>query len=377
MQRKVHGAEFKAKVVLEALKEQKTINEIAAVFKVHPTQVSQWKRQALDELSQLFSQKRGRQVKEQEELKMALYQEIGQLKFELDWVKKKWESSLETKRGLVEADHSRLTVQRQCQRLGLKRSTAYYQAREERAVHLVLKHRLDELYTAWPFYGTRRMTAYLQQEGHAVNRKRVQRLMREMGLEAIYPKRSLSQPMPGHRIYPYLLRDCTIARPNQVWSTDITYIRLSQGFLYLVAIMDWYSRYVLSWRLSNSLDSRFCLESLDQSLEQTKPEIFNTDQGSQFTSLEFTGRLEQAEIRISMDGRGRALDNVFVERLWRTVKYEEVYLKGYQTVPEARNSLDCYFQFYNHQRLHQALDYRTPHQIYSESVALGSKGEKS
>ena len=268
-------------------------------------------------------------------------------------------------------------MQRQCQLLGLKRSTAYYQAREERAVHLVLKHRLDELYTAWPFYGTRRMTAYLQQEGHAVHRKRVQRLMREMGLEAIYPKRSLSQPMAGHRIYPYLLRDCTIARPNQVWSTDITYIRLSQGFLYLVAIMDWYSRYVLSWRLSNSLDSRFCLEALEQSLEQAKPEIFNTDQGSQFTSLEFTGRLEQAEIRISMDGRGRALDNVFVERLWRTVKYEEVYLKGYQTVPEARNSLDCYFRFYNHQRLHQALDYRTPQQIYSESVALGSKGEKS
>jgi putative transposase len=274
----------------------------------------------------------------------------------------------------LEAEHGRLTVQRQCQLLGLSRSTAYYQERAESAVNLVLKHRLDELYTAWPFYGSRRMTAHLQQEGHAVNRKRVQGLMREMGLEAIYPKRSLSQPMPGHRIYPYLLRDCTIARPNQVWSTDITYIRLSQGFLYLVAVMDWYSRYVLSWQLSNSLDSHFCLEALDQSLKQATPEIFNTDQGSQFTSMEFTGRLEQADIRISMDGRGRALDNIFVERLWRTVKYEDVYLKDYQTVAEARKSLECYFQFYNCQRLHQALDYRTPYQVYSAPVTLCMEG---
>lgn len=225
---------------------------------------------------------------------------------------------------------------------------------------------LDEQYTRTPFYGVRRMTAWLQAAGEAINHKRVARLLRTMGLEAVYPKPRLSQPVAGHRIYPYLLRGVAVKQINQVWSTDITYIRLAGGFIYLAAVLDWYSRYVLSWAVSVTLDARFCLEALEQALAGGQPEVFNTDQGSQFTSQAFTGRLEQAGVRVSMDGRGRALDNVFVERLWRTVKYEDVYLKDYETVPAAVAGLGDYFRFYNEERLHQALGYRTPAAVYQE-----------
>jgi putative transposase len=223
---------------------------------------------------------------------------------------------------------------------------------------------LDAPYTATPFYGTRRMTAWLRSQGYAVNRKRVTRLMRQMGMEAIYTKPQLSQPGVGHKIYPYLLRGVKIERVNHVWSADITYIRLQQGFIYLVAVIDWWSRYVLSWAVSVTLDGYFCLEALERALRGGRPEIFNTDQGAQFTSRAFTERLRQGEIQISMDGRGRALDNVFVERLWRSVKYEEVYLREYNTVREARQGLGRYFGFYNEERLHQALGYRTPAAVY-------------
>ncbi len=223
---------------------------------------------------------------------------------------------------------------------------------------------LDEQYTKTPFYGVERMTAWLRQQGYAVNPKRVRRLVRLMGLEALYPKPRTSIPVAGARRYPYLLRDRTIQRVNDVWSTDITYIRMHQGFLYLVAVLDWYSRYVLSWQLSNTLDTGFCLEALEDALRFGQPQIFNTDQGGQFTSAAYTGRLEQAGIQISWDGRGRALDNAFVERLWRSVKWEEVYLKDYRTVAEAVSGLERYFQFYNQERLHQALGYQTPAQVY-------------
>jgi putative transposase len=227
---------------------------------------------------------------------------------------------------------------------------------------------LDEQYTRTPFYGIRRMTAWLRREGYEVNPKRVRRLSQVMGLETIYPKPNLSAAGKGHVIYPYLLRDVRIERPDQVWSTDITYIRLRQGFVYLVAVIDWFSRYVLSWELSVSLDAQFCLSALDWALQHGKPEIFNTDQGAQFTSKEFISRLKDKEIRISMDGRGRALDNVFVERLWRSVKYEEVYIKDYENVPESRSGLGNYFDFYNTRRLHQSLDYCTPIEIYNGSA---------
>ena len=226
---------------------------------------------------------------------------------------------------------------------------------------------LDEQYTRTPFYGVRKMVWWLDEQGYPVNAKRVRRLMRLMGLEAIYPKPRLSLPAPGHRIYPYLLRDLIISRPDQAWCSDITYIRLRGGFIYLVAVMDWFSRYVLAWEVSVSLETSFCVSALNWALERGRPDIFNTDQGAQFTSHDFTGRLEDHGIDISMDGRGRVMDNIFIERLWRTVKYEEIYLKDYPDVPEAMANLKIYFGFYNHQRPHQALGYQTPAAIYFQT----------
>jgi putative transposase len=241
----------------------------------------------------------------------------------------------------------------------------YYEPKPENPEDLRLMRLMDEQFMKTPFYGVLRMMEWLKNLKEMVNVKRVRRLLRKMGLMAIYPKRNLSKPSPGHKIYKYLLRGLAILRPNQVWSTDITYIRLVQGFVYLVAIIDWHSRYVLSWGLSVTLESNFCLEALDRAIRcHGKPDIFNTDQGSQFTSLDFTGRLKAEGIRISMDGRGRALDNIFVERLWRSVKYEEVYLHDYATVPEATQGLKKYFVFYNAERQHQSLDYQTPQEVY-------------
>lgn len=260
--------------------------------------------------------------------------------------------------------HPNLSIQQQCTLLGLPRSSYYYEPKGESAENLLYMKMLDQEYLAHPFYGIVQMTTWLRSQGHRVNEKRVRRLMRLMGLEAIYPKPRLSQGDKEHRKYPYLLRNMEITYPNQVWTMDITYIPLWKGYAYLVAVMDWYSRYVLSWRLSNSLAVTFCLEALDEALTVAKPEIMNTDQGSQFTSLEFTGRLEQEGIRISMDGRGRVFDNIFIERLWRSVEYEEVYLKEYGSVQECAQNLGAYFRFYNQERFHQSLANRTPQQVY-------------
>jgi putative transposase len=265
---------------------------------------------------------------------------------------------------LIEVGHPELSVRRQCELLGLSRSSLYYEPAGETAENLRLLRRIDEQYTACPFYGSRRMTAWLLTQGEAVNRKRVQRLLRLMGLEALYPKPRLSAPGRGHRIYPYLLRDVRIERPDQVWSTDITYIPLKAGFMYLAAVIDWYSRYVIAWRLSNTLDGSFCLEMLEEAMRRGRPEVFNTDQGVQFTAAAFTGKLQSAGVAVSMDGRGRCLDNVFVERLWRSVKYEDVYLRGYEAVPALAEGLGRYFAFYNEERLHQSLDYQAPAVVY-------------
>jgi len=268
---------------------------------------------------------------------------------------------------MLEPDHPRISLRRQCDLLGLSRSTAYYRRRPGDPENLALKEAIDRQYTARPFYGVPRMTAHLRREGWEVNPKRVRRLMREMDLMAIYPKRRLSLPDRAHPAYPYLLRGLRIERPDHVWASDITYVRLRGGFVYLTAILDWHSRYVVSWELSNTLDAGFCMAALERALTISQPEIFNSDQGSQYTSEAFTGRLKAAGIRISMDGRGRAFDNIFVERLWRTVKYEEVYLKDYTGVVEARESLARYFRFYNHERPHQALGWRTPAEAYFET----------
>ena len=249
--------------------------------------------------------------------------------------------------------------------LGLARSSYYYEPVPESEENLLLMRLLDEQYTRTPFYGTRKMTAWLHTQGYLVDRKRVRRLLHLMGLEAIYPKPRTSVPGLTEQRYPYLLRGMSIERCNQVWSCDITYIRLQRGFIYLMAMIDCYSRYVLSWEVSVTLDTSFCLEALDRALRVATPEIFNTDQGVQFTSTEFTSRLKAADIRISWDGRGGAFDTIFVERLWRSVKYEEVYIKDYQSVPDAVSNLQAYFTFYNHERLHQSLDYQTPAQVYT------------
>ncbi len=275
---------------------------------------------------------------------------------------------MSTKRTLIEPDHPGLSLRRQCELLGLNRSSWYYQPVTESPENLQLMRWIDEQYTRTPFYGWPRMTAYLrEQRGALVNHKRVQRLMQIMGLQAIYPKPRTTVAAPEHRIYPYLLRGVTIEQADQVWSADITYIPMVQGFMYLVAILDWFSRYVVAWQLSNTLDGRFCREALESALQQSKPGIFNTDQGVQFTATAFSDTLERAGVRISMDGRGRALDNVFVERLWRTVKYENVYLMDYASVPELEAGLQTYFHFYNHERLHQSLGYHTPASVYLSS----------
>ena len=265
---------------------------------------------------------------------------------------------------MIEPAHLGLSLRRQCELLGLNRSTLYYQPASESVYNLHLMRLIDEQYLRTPFYGWPRMTAYLQRQGYTGNAKRVRRLMQKMGLQALYPKAKTSVAATGHKIYPYLLRGLPIVRPNQVWSADITYIPMHLGFMYLVAIIDWFSRYVIAWQLSNTLDGYFCLDVIQQALDQEQPEVFNTDQGAQFTAQDFIACLEKADVRISMDGRGRALDNIFIERLWRSVKYEDIYLKDYATVPALETGLSAYFRLYNYERPHQSLGYLTPAEVH-------------
>lgn len=265
---------------------------------------------------------------------------------------------------MVDWGDAGLSIRRQCELLGVSRASVYYEPAGEGEENLRLMRLMDEQYTRAPFYGSRRMVVWLREQGYEVNRKRVARLMELMGIEAVYPKPKLSQPGEGQQIYPYLLEGVEVNRVNQVWSTDITYIRMAGGFVYLVAVMDWFSRFVLSWALSLTMEVDFCLAALQQALRRGRPEIFNSDQGSQFTSEKFTGKLEAQGIAVSMDGRGRCLDNIFIERLWRSLKYEEVYLRDYRLVPEARTGIGRWFQFYNHARPHQSLGYRTPASVY-------------
>ena len=358
--RRVYGAPFKAKVALAAAKGDRTTAQLASQFGIHTSQVTAWKKQLMAQVAELFAdgrQRRADQATDEQEL----YEQIGRLKMEVEWLKKNLPRSAEVKRQCIEPNHKHLSLSRQCQLLGLARSSWYYEPLGESPENLALMREIDRLYIKRPFFGTRKV-----RKAFGINRKRAQRLMRLMGLEAVRPKRSTSRPAPGHKVYPYLLRDLAITRPDQVWASDITYIPLQHGFLYLTAVMDLYSRNVLSWRLSNTLTGDFCVEALDAALSRARPQIFNTDQGAQFTATAFTSRLEKRGIAISMDGRGRALDNVFVERLWRTVKYEEVYLRDYADGWQAKKSLGRYFDFYGHERPHQALGYRTPSEVYAD-----------
>ena len=272
--------------------------------------------------------------------------------------------STEEKRERVEPDHQRIPIYRQCELLGLARSSYYYESTGVSELDLTLMRQIDAQYMETPFYGARRMTAWLSTQGFHVNHKRISRLMRLMGIEAIYPKPKLSVPDNERKIYPYLLKGVEIRRPDQVWSSDITYIPMHRGFVYLVAVMDWYSRYVLSWEVSVTMDVDFCASALERALLKGSPEIFNTDQGSQFTSRQFTGILQAGGIRISMDGKGRAFDNIFIERLWRSVKYENVYIHDYGNVKECVRGISDYFQLYNDRKPHQALGYKRPEEVY-------------
>ena len=272
--------------------------------------------------------------------------------------------SRDQRQAMIDRDHDQLSLVRQCNLLDVSRASVYYRPAPPKAEDLELMALMDRQYLKTPFYGSRKMRVWLRGLGHQVNRKRIRRLMRLMGLEAIYRRPNTSKPAPDNKVYPYLLKGLEINRVDQVWAADITYIPMAQGFLYLVAIMDWHSRHVLAWKLSNTLDTDFCVAALEQALGKGRPEIFNTDQGAQFTSEAFTGLLLEQGVRVSMDGKGRYRDNIFVERLWRSVKYEEVYLKAYQTVAEARTGINAYLEFYNRQRPHQALGYRTPAEVY-------------
>lgn len=274
--------------------------------------------------------------------------------------------SVDQKRSLINYDDGKISVRRQCELIELNRSSLYYAPVRVSAETLRIMNRIDEIYMACPFYGKRRIAAVLQREGIPIGYEKVATLMKKMGLAALYPKRNLSKRNQAHKIYPYLLRDLPIVYANHVWSADITYIRMSGGFMYLIAVIDWFSRYVLGWALSNTLATDFCLEALEMAFVYGKPDIFNTDQGCQFTSEEFTGMLIAREIKISMDGRGRALDNIFIERLWRSLKYENIYLNEYHTPPELKNGVRNYFEFYNNVRPHQSLGYLSPVEVYKK-----------
>lgn len=272
------------------------------------------------------------------------------------------------KRSWIDPSDPHLSVRRQCELLGLHRSNLYYEAVPESEENLTLMRLIDEEYLRRPFLGSRRMELYLEGLGHVISRKKVQRFMRQMGIEGLAPGPRTSVPKKGHTIYPYLLRGIEITRPNQVWACDITYVPMPSGYLYLTAVMDWFSRHVLAWRLSNSMDVEFCIEALEEALSQGRPEIFNTDQGSQFTSQEFTGRLLKESIQISMDGKGRAIDNVMFERLWRSVKYEEIYLKSYSSGADCYEGVKAYFHYYTHDRPHQGLGNRTPWEAFQTAL---------
>ncbi len=354
-------AAFKAQLALSAISEQETMAELARRHKIHPTQIAKWKRELLENAASAFSSDRastdasGGGVASEDR-----GTNCGARFFST----RARALPPEVRKELVTRDEL-LSVRRQCQILGVTRSSLYYKPVAESEEEISLMHEIDKLHLKYPFYGSRKIRVALRAANRVVNRKRVQRLMRKMGLESIAPKPNTSRPTPEHPVFPYLLRNMRIDRVNQVWASDITYIPMAHGFAYLVAIIDWYSRRIMSWRLSNTLDTRFCTEALAEALKCFgAPEIFNTDQGSQFTSTDFTKPLLDRGIKVSMDGRGRWLDNVFVERLWRSLKYEEVYLYAYDDLDAARQGIGAYFDFFNTERPHQALGYQAPAVFY-------------
>ncbi|WP_408636244.1 IS3 family transposase [Pelagibacterium flavum] len=368
--RKQHSPEFKAKVALEALKGEETVSELASRFGIHPTMIHQWKRALLEGASGVFERGGRKKPEIDDEQVKDLHAKIGELAVANDFLSRKLKPlGREVRRGMIEPDHPVLSIGKQCTLLSLSRSSFYYTPKGETEINLALMRRIDEQFLETPFFGVRQMTWHLRNEGHLVNEKRVRRLMRLMGLMPIYQKPNTSRPAKGHKVWPYLLKGLRVERPNQAWAADITYLPMRRGFLYLVAIMDWHTRKVLAWRISNTLEADFCIEALNEAVHKFgPPEVMNTDQGSQFTSFAWTDRLRRMGVRISMDGKGRFLDNIFVERLWRTLKYECVYLHAWETGSQARAGVRDWMEFYNHRRPHSALGGKPPAVIYWQRI---------
>ncbi|MBL9058416.1 MAG: IS3 family transposase [Mangrovicoccus sp.] len=363
--RRNHSPAFKAKVALAAIRGEKTLAELAEQFDVHPNQITQWRSQLLEGASGVFGAVAPVDAAPAVDVK-SLHAKIGELTLENGFFVRRARQggSVAERKTMIDRDHG-LSISRQAKTLGISRGSVYYAPRPTPEADLALMRRIDELHLEYPFAGSRMLKDLLRAEGHTVGRLHVSTLMKKMAIEALYRRPNTSKPAPGHKVYPYLLRNLVISRPNQVWAMDITYIPMARGFVYLAAVVDWFSRKVLAWRLSITLSADFCVEALEEALARHgRPEIFNSDQGSQFTSVDFIKVLKNAEIAISMDGKGAWRDNVFVERLWRTVKYEEVYLRAYASVSEARTSIGRYLSFYNATRPHSSHGGQTPDQAY-------------
>ncbi|WP_173405893.1 IS3 family transposase [Brucella intermedia] len=368
--RRNHSPAFKAKVALAAIRGEQTLVELSQQFDVHANQIKQWKDQLLEGATGVFGDEAKAEPAGPSIDVKTLHAKIGELTLENGFfVQCARQGGIAGRKEMIDREH-KLSVVRQARLLGFSRGSVYYSPRPVSDGDLALMRRIDELHLEYPFAGSRMLQGLLKGEGLETGRLHVATLMKKMGIEAIYRRPNTSKPAPGHKIYPYLLRKLAVTRPNQVWAMDLTYIPMARGFVYLCAVVDWFSRRVLSWRLSITMEADFCIEAVEEALARYgKPDIFNTDQGSQFTSIDFTAVLKKAEIAISMDGKGAWRDNVFVERLWRSIKYEEVYLHAYKTVSEARAGIGRYLNFYNTRRPHSSLDRQTPDQAYFNALA--------
>ncbi|MFK4060827.1 IS3 family transposase [Brucella anthropi] len=368
--RRNHSPAFKAKVALAAIRGEQTLVELSQQFDVHANQIKQWKDQLLEGATGVFGDEAKAEPAGPSIDVKTLHAKIGELTLENGFfVQCARQGGIAGRKEMIDREH-KLSVVGQARLLGFSRGSVYYSPRPVSDGDLALMRRIDELHLEYPFAGSRMLQGLLKGEGLETGRLHVATLMKKMGIEAIYRRPNTSKPAPGHKIYPYLLRKLAVTRPNQVWAMDLTYIPMARGFVYLCAVVDWFSRRVLSWRLSITMEADFCIEAVEEALARYgKPDIFNTDQGSQFTSIDFTAVLKKAEIAISMDGKGAWRDNVFVERLWRSIKYEEVYLHAYKTVSEARAGIGRYLNFYNTRRPHSSLDRQTPDQAYFNALA--------
>ncbi|MCO6180982.1 IS3 family transposase [Ciceribacter sp. RN22] len=368
--RRNHSPAFKAKVALAAIRGEQTLVELSQQFDVHANQIKQWKDQLLEGATGVFGDETKAEPPGPTIDVKTLHAKIGELTLENGFfIRCARQGGIAGRKEMIDREH-KLSVVRQAKLLGFSRGSVYYSPRPVPDGDLALMRRIDELHLDYPFAGSRMLQGLLRGEGLETGRLHVATLMKKMGIEAIYRRPNTSKPAPGHKIYPYLLRKLAVTRPNQVWAMDLTYIPMARGFVYLCAVVDWFSRKVLSWRLSITMEAAFCIEAVEEALARHgRPEIFNTDQGSQFTSIDFTAVLQKSQIAISMDGKGAWRDNVFVERLWRSIKYEEVYLHAYKTVSEARVAIGRYLTFYNTRRPHSSLDRQTPDQAYFNALA--------